>query len=231
MNIDTLKRDLKNLFSENKIKTIIENLKEVLIRDSDLHSEFLQICRRYNEVYDRKMAALIEDTTANLELNKVGESILYLIDKMTQEDIKSVSKLSHQEITNPILLITNDPAKGQKLKAFLHQLNFTIVDIFTSAEDLENKTYDLAIIDNRHLAYCPNAKVLSEMEASKKQAIEERIKLMEQLIRDTSLFMIHFGEYFFWITDHRERIHAANSQFSLYGRTKEMLEFINTYRV
>lgn len=231
MKINTFKKNLTNLFSENKIKAVLKILKKELNENTDSYMEYIQIRRRYNALSDQQMAALIADEAAMTELNKIGAAILQFIQKMKAEDLKNNMVASLSQIANPILLITNDAQKLSSLKNFMEQLNFSSVKVTHSSDIPEEGSYDLVIIDNRHFPACPNEKILSQMAPEPQKEIRQSLELMDKLIRNTSLFIIHFGEYLYWINQHRERIHAANSQFSLYARTKEMLDFINTYRV
>ncbi|MEL6626943.1 MAG: hypothetical protein AAFS00_18480 [Bacteroidota bacterium] len=42
-------------------------------------------------------------------------------------------------------------------------------------------------------------------------------------------FILHFGDILYWINQTRDRVHPANSKFSLYARTMDALDFICTF--
>ncbi|MEL7196476.1 MAG: hypothetical protein AAFY70_15075 [Bacteroidota bacterium] len=44
-------------------------------------------------------------------------------------------------------------------------------------------------------------------------------------------FILHFGDILYWINQTRDRVHPANSKFSLYARTMDALDFICAFQV
>lgn len=231
MKLEELKKQLQAHFSNNRIKSVLDLMEENLSIESDIYDDFLLIRQRYNHYQDEKMAEVVEYSQGDVFLNKITKSILHLIRKLAPSDLSVKKNKILNEIKNPILLISSPDLTIPSLEDFMISLNFTNVTIKDSIALEERNQFDLIILDNRHLPSCFRKDDFDKLEENLKSRVESRIKLMEAIIHETPLFMIHFGEQLFWINSFRKRIHAANSQFSLFARTKEMLDFINTYRV
>lgn len=54
---------------------------------------------------------------------------------------------------------------------------------------------------------------------------------MQSVVDRSKVFLIHYGNYLNWVNEHRDRVNAANSKFTLYARIYEVLSFIQTYRI
>lgn len=232
MDIGQFKRELGALYAENKVKSVFGLLKEKLSQASEKYITFLAISQRFNQLQDERMAGMIDYQAANMTANNIGLNLLHFIRTLTAADIQSVPKKVHQELPNELLLLTENEYP-EKIANFFKQLNIPNVTVRKTnlLETLDVSKYDIVIFDNRDLAVCFNQQALKTMSLEAKTMIEDRIAKMEFLIQHSVKFMIHYGNQLFWINGHRERVQAANSQFSLYARTKEVIEFINTYRV
>lgn len=231
MEINSFKTELQQLFSRNKIKTILEKLKVVMNTGVTTYADFLLLCRRFNDIADRKMAGTMSEDNYSIEMNQLSNAILHFIGNLSTGDLKDEYNATYTEVSNPVLVVTTTKSRALEMETFMKQLNFTNSEV---THDLSGVTYgkfDLVIFDNRDLPACPNEQILENLPVPEKDIMIKRLQSMNKFILETSLFIIHFGEYFFWVNKHRQRVHAANSRFSLFARTKEMLDFINTYRV
>ncbi len=232
MELKSLKEKLQDLFESNKIKSSLSLLKQELSRESEKYSIFLSIGRRFNQVQDQKMANTIDFNNANIELNKIGESLLNFIGTLKEVDLESENQFIHKEVSNHIAVFTEYEAL-EKVEDFFNQLNFRNISVFrvNDFENVKDDEFDLIIFDNRDLPPCFSEKKLDELNKDVQQQISNRIQKMNILIKESSKFLIHYGDFLYWINFNRERVQAANSKFSLYARTKEVIEFINTYRI
>lgn len=232
MDIGIFKRELEDLYAGNKVKSIFGLLKDKLGRTSEKYPAFLAISQRFNQLQDERMSGRIDYQTANITANNIGLSLLHFIRTLTKVDIQTVPKMVHQELPNQLLILTENE-QPEKIADFFKQLNLPNITVHKTSllETLEFNKYDVIIFDNRDLVVCFNQQVLNGVLPAAKTIIEDRINKMEFLIQHSTKFIVHYGNQLFWINGHRERVQAANSQFSLYARTKEVIEFINTYRV
>ena len=164
--------------------------------------------------------------------NKLGNALLGFIQELTEADVRQQETAKKQGIKNPILVLTATVEAQTYLSAFFQETNFTNVVVQLQANaPTAIIGYDLVIFDNRDLAECPKSFLLNKLALPEQTAILERIALMDTLKANTTCLFIHFGEFLYWVSENRERVHAANSKFSLFARSKEMIDFINTYRV
>ena len=61
--------------------------------------------------------------------------------------------------------------------------------------------------------------------------IEDRVQLMNYAKKQASKMILHYGGYLNWIDHNRDTAQSANSRFSLYARTKEIIDFVSAYRI
>lgn len=114
------------------------------------------------------------------------------------------------------------------MQYFFKQLNFTnvavyLIDVFESTEYAK---YDLVVFDNRDLPFESD-----KLEKPAKAKIKQRTAKMDVVVKASSKFIIHYGNRLNWVNDNRDRVQAANFQFSLYARIKEMLDFMDAYLI
>lgn len=232
MELKILKEKIQDLFEANKIKRSLSLLKQELSRESEKYSDYISIRRRFNEVQDDKMADTIDFSTANTALNKIGQALLNFINTLEEVDLETKKQFLHQEISNSILVFT-EYESPEKLKDFFNQLNFKDVSVYRTIdfEEVRYNEFDLIIFDNRDLPTCYSKKDVEKLDPEIQKQIHDRIAQMDLIIKESSKFLIHYGNILYWINSNRERVQAANSKFSLYARTKEVIEFINTYRI
>ena len=229
MKIEELKNTLKELFANNRIKQVLNLLKQELDDNSEYYDSFLMNCNRFNAIQEQLMINVISHENANVDKAKINSAILQIINSLQQIDLKQNNKLSHKEVSNPILVVTSSNSNFDIIKDFFLQLNFVNISVQSFEQINNTNEFDLIILDNRGLPACPNHSVLEKFQ--EKEVYEFRIQKMNEFIKNTTKFFIYWGEYLFWVNENRERVHAANSKFALYARIKEMLDFINTFKV
>lgn len=231
MHIQSFKEKLQDLLAENRLALVLRTLKKEIKLDSDLYSEFIQVKYRYNSIQDDLRAGVVTYENSKIQEAQIVSSISRFIQKLTTDDLKELTKTSENGIENPILIIAT-PDKIKELTDFFRKLQFAN---FTVTGTLPNKEFllgfDLIIFDNTDLKSSFKEIDLEKFQPTEKNKIKERETQMLQVIQDTPRFLLHFGEHSYIVSNHRDRIHAANSLFALYARTKEVLDFINAYRV
>lgn len=230
MEVSKLQKKLHDLYEDNKIKNVFSTLKSELDAEGERISIFRNLRRRYNAIAEQKMADTIERGAFNREMNQVGGALLAFIDSLKASDLGSKVEPSHAEITNQILVFTKEQ-EIENVSEFFRQLNFVNVEVRQNGEKVELSEFDLIVFDNTDLPVCYSPKSLAELPEAGKKLVQKRIQDMEVIVDNSSKLMIHFGNILFWVNAHRDRVQAANSKFSLYARTKEVIDFINTYRV
>lgn len=237
MKLKELKVQLEDLYEENKIKDLFFLLKKELSRSEANYTNFISIKRSYQVIQDRKMADIVDFETANIETNKILKRLLIFINKLSVNDLQTDGKqanteVSHYEVSNKILVLTTE-AEMAAVQDFFNSLNFTNITVkpVTAVHSMSMfDTFDLIVFDNRDLKPCFKEVHLKEMSIENRLRILDRVEKLNSVIKETTKFIIHYGEQLYWINSNRGRVQAANSKFSLYARTKEVIEFVNTYR-
>lgn len=231
MEILELKEKLQDQLSGNELRKVLDTLKEILKSGTDTHNNFILLRRRFNDMMDKRQTNTISFDNEQIESNKIAIALLDCIQLLEQKDLKSTSVSGHKDINAPLLVLT-DKEYLQSITDLFKSLRLTNTSVLSFNEDnIQYEGYDLIIFNNTDLPFCPSADALNKMELTLKQKIDNRTALMKHVLDNTPRFLIHFGDLLFWLNNHRDRIHAANSKFSLYARIKEMLDYIDTYRV
>lgn len=223
------KENLLNLIAKNEVKKVLQILSDSINKESDRYNDFVKISARYNGLLDLKMINTIDFSQFILETNKINDTILWFIDKLSSDEIYESKDSSAEYIDNPILIVFS--SEDYRIDEILKETDLSNITAISIDEQIPDEKFDLIIFDNRDLKTCYNEKALEAFSPKEQHLISNRIALMNKYLENTSNFIIHFGEILYWVNNNRERVHAANSKFSLYARTKEMLAFINSYRV
>lgn len=232
MTITKRKKNWQQRYANNELKALIRDLGAALLPDGKAYSIYLNLARQFNEIQDELMAGTLSFAEAKQEKSKVGKLLLSFIGDLTGAEIGQVQAVKRTEVDNPILVLTPKAEAQTYLRTFFQETDFANVTVQLQRDAPDSVDgYDLVIFDNRDLAECPKFFLLDKLTATEKAAILERIALMDILKADTTCFFIHFGAFLYWVSENREQAHAANSKFSLFARCKEMIEFIDTYRV
>lgn len=232
MEIQQFKTKLLDLFEQNRLKKVFSLLKAALSREGSAYLHFAPLARRFNDLLDQQMAHTLSREAENVEFNKISTSLLQFIQQLKATDFEQQYTSVHTEISNPIVIFTPQPAIAA-VQSFFDQLQFSKAFVLpnTTTTWSQEQEPDVVVFDNRDLPQCFTQKTLTSLPSEDQQKIEQRIQQMELLLATTSKFLVHYGNHLYWINDHRDRVQSANSQFSLYARTKEVMEFINTYRI
>ncbi len=231
MELEKLTEQLFGLYQNTKYKQVFATLKRELNIKTKKMITFSLLQNRFNGNSDEQMAGTISRKKANRIRNEIGVDLLSFIQSLDPTDIGSEIAYPHVEITNPILIFTKKK-EVENVNEFFLQLNFINVEVKPlTSEDYLLDDFDLIIFDNQDLPVCRNESQLDNFDAKVQKLITDRIEQMESILQQSSKFLIHFGDILFWINKNRNRVQAANSKFSLHARTKEVIDFINTYRV
>ena len=231
MTAATRKKEWLQLYAKSEMKPLFEEMLETVKEESDKYYDLVGLSQRYNEVNNVKNSGRISFEAAEIATNKIGSALREFIREIEVADFKEGTIEKTELITNPILVLTTNTTEQKYLAAFFKETDFANVQVHLMDDPPAILGYDLLIFDNRDLAECPKDFLLGKLKDTEQALILERIAFMDTMKAKTTCFFIHFGEFLYWVKDNRELFHAANSKFSLFARTKEMLSFINTYRV
>lgn len=236
MNLQAFKDQLRELVEENKLKEAFEVFKAgANMADSVKKNAFTNLRRQYNEL---SLAFMVNGSigwdTYTQQMSKISSGFLQLVDLIEAEELGAPTAAAHAPIANPLLLVGHSPESEQRIRELYLALHFTEVQVVSTGlmeQKMNLDPYDLLVFDNTDLPVCRNEHQLDQLSQAQQQLIRDRIAVMQAVIDHSSKFIVHYGDILFWVNQHRNRVHAGNSPFALYARTREVLEFINTYRV
>lgn len=233
MEIAAIKANVQDLFVANRLKELFSLLKAKLAPDQKSYHQFLMLKKRYNSYLDRKMAGSISLADGEVLENTISEQLLAFVKSLSDEDLKVQTQFQHEVIDHSLIVFSQTNEKDELVK-FFRQLNFNQVQVIDQLPSNLKEAWEkvmFVIFDNRDLGVCANPNMLKSLPEAQQKMIQERISIMDQVVEQSTKFLVHYGDFLFWINNNRDRVHPANSQFALYARIKEMIGFISTYRV
>lgn len=241
----SLEQQIRNFLIEGTTLEAIQFFNQIPDLSSSKKKELLQL-----EVRTKKNDSLFIRGLSTLEQSRVEETkiVKTLIELIDQEplDLSSIA-FSEEGITERILLISRTQKENEEEYELLKKFKFrNVVPVVAASYDqLEVKLnqYEKAVLltdetqkpvitiwDNRDLKACPEEDNLKDIGSKHVNKIHERIHFLQDCIdNQLSEYYMHYGEPFFFVTQHRGLIYSSNSRFSLIGRLKEMLEYIKAY--
>ncbi len=231
MKVQEFQQALFDLIESSRLERALKELKENLRTDIELWVYSLSLSREYNKLLDRYYSGLLSYSEMSISETRITEALIRLIGKISVGDLKDTPMVHPpQGIANPILVVSRNEEKDE-LSDFFQKLGFSSVSF--GAGDLlkDQEDVDLVIFDNRDLQDCRTKDDLTKIPVEERQKIEQREEMMQSLIEKTPRLLLHYGGQSYIVSKNRNRVYAANSSFSLYARTKEIIDFINAYRV
>lgn len=134
------------------------------------------------------------------------------------------------QIHMPILAITYADRLVKEWEDFFEKFSFFSVMACTWEKRPGFHPFRIILFDNTDLMGEREAEE-SFLKMDQRKKRQERELQMEYCLRDSSSYLLHYGNYLSWLEGYRARAHAANSKFALYARLKELVDFIKAYEV
>ena len=221
--LEQLQLDLKDLLTDN-IQSCIKELKRLLSPKSMAYDDLILVQTRYNELSKKEHQAIIHEENVKIDKNQIITALLAFINRLTNEDLKVEAFQAHS-IETIILVVTNDEAMMRKFFStyFFKNVHFTTSNTIDLPDACE-----LIVFDNKIMG----GDLYNEKdEINLSEEVQQHLGLLRTYLSQTSLNIVYYGNNLDLVTKYRDRIHAANSQFALYARIKEMIEFMRYYKL
>lgn len=87
-----MKRPLREALAKGKTKQVITELLVLTIHYTDLHNQVIQLSTRFDEYEKQKLGKIETHSELGIELNKINNTALAIIDKLEEKTHLSVSK-------------------------------------------------------------------------------------------------------------------------------------------
>ncbi|MCU0445275.1 MAG: hypothetical protein MUE85_10190 [Microscillaceae bacterium] len=238
MTISNIQNELKTIIANDKIEQYFEFCHNILGKSTQIYNSLIALQGQFYDLKNQKKDQIITNEEANIRKNRLRLSLLSLIGEISISDLENsdislqdIEDLKRQTIShNPtILVICPSEDEIEEVKYLFDCLKFDKTEVRYLNKFVPVQQYDLIIFDNRDLPYCPQETNLDKL--SEKMLVEQRVNLMNKYIDKGFRPIVHWGEILYWVNYHREKVHAANSKFSLFARIKEVLDFMAVYHL
>lgn len=122
-----------------------------------------------------------------------------------------------------ILIVSKNETDRDNLKTFLSRMPFHLTERdFAVGKLVPTDDYHFAIFDAMSLPRInPNTELSAEDAA--------HLQLLRDYLAKPVKYIVYYGEFLHDLD--RERCPSANSKFTLFARIRELIEFINAYRL
>jgi len=219
---------LNELIGRNEIQKTIEVLDNSLNRQSENYTTFLLIKSGYYQLKRETIQGIIDEPIRLQQNAKTRKALLDLSQILEETDIDPYKAVN---FALPILIITSDKNNAAEIDTKFKRMGFADYTISTEIDNEKLKDVSIVVFDNRHLPICPK-NAFENLPIEKKETVNQTIQQMDTVFSNSTAYIIHWGEYLFWLEGNkRERCQAANSQFTLFARIKEMKDFIDMVMV
>ena len=218
---------IHQLLQKGQLALAFQLLQHLL--ESNTHQKALSALKtEYNQLQDEHLKELIEWEAYVERRQGIINELTQLSRHFQLTDTGELG--SWGKHVTPILAITFDPKEIEKLEDFFAKFAFTQVDVRTWNENPGFDNYKIIVFDNTDLMDEQEAE-RSNLRISQENKRSDRIIQMDYCVSRSACFILHYGNQFSWVNENRARAHAANSKFALYARLKELVDFIEAYRV
>lgn len=205
---------LKSLVSDN-LGEALQILGKVFVNNLDAFNTVVIYTARLKKLNAEKMKGALSAEQENLELSKLFDAVLALIDQITPEEAAAYEL--ENAVFKRILVVCKSAGREEYMRRLFPEQYFKGVEYDVSekprAAASVNK-FDLVIFDNDPFG-----------------DPEDRQTLLRYYLDNTDPYLLYFGTPLKFLNEkpYSEKAYFANSIFSLHGRLREMIEFLKYY--
>jgi len=195
------KTHLLELISDVQTEKALDILDRMLVHGK-LYADLVQYKSRYREIRAAENRGIIEPSTALFEKTKFNSGL-----------ISFISDLDERELLNQILLVSPDSEAHEKLAEKFKSYFPNTAENFSGK--LEKGDFAFVVCNDFFTA---------------KEKQEDFDKLIQDYI-DAGYFLVCATEnnQKAIVGANRKQIHGANSQFALFARVREMIDFVRYF--
>lgn len=200
-------------------KTLVQSTGEVLQELQDIFGEndeafdkVILLATTFNRIEEANEAGTIPDHEYALQLNKLNQSILKLIDKITEEEALAY-ELSNA-VFQRILVVCKSPEREPFMRNLFPKQYYKNVEYDISVAPRPAASvnqFDLVIFDNFPF-----------------EGRDAPYELLRYYLDNTAPYLLYFGEPLNWLYNqpYAEKTYFSSSIFSLHPRIQEMILFL-----
>jgi hypothetical protein len=204
---------LKSLVSDN-LGEALQILGKVFANNRDAFNTVVIYTARLKKLNAEKYKGALSTENENIELSKLFDAVLALIDQITPEEAAAYEL--ENAVFKRILVVCKSAGREEYMRRLFPEQYFKGVEYDVSekprAAESVNR-FDLVIFDNY-----PHG------------APDDPHDLLKYYLEQTQPYLLYFGsQQLNLLREYPEKAYFANSIFSLHGRLREMIEFLKYY--
>jgi hypothetical protein len=213
-----LKQQLKIQLTENTGE-VLQQLTLIFQNDTESHNEVIVLTNNYNRLLRERRLDLISYETLNREVSKINNSLLQLIDTITEKEAQAFEV--QNAIFQRILVISLNEDRKAFFETLLPDQFYKEVDYQyynRIPADLDINYYQLIIFD---------AKPIDKMGVESKE-YKKYSSLYLEYLENAKPYLLYFGRAKLPDSNShgKEKAYFANSVFSIHSRIQEMIAYL-----
>lgn len=187
---------------------------------------------KLNRVQRMEQEGLVTKEEFDVDVNKSTSTALTIINQLSEQDLIDNWSLKVAR-EDAILVYCFDEIDRETLEEVYDEYVFKGVH-YAYADELQRipspkedgTDWRVVVFSMAHIKDdIRNERELRDLDMVSRYN-QERFKLLERIIEETDYYIVYHGNEFYRLKEWRNRVHAANSPFSLLARTEEMLDFL-----
>lgn len=203
---------LKSLVSDN-LGEALQILGKVFANNKDAFNSVVMLTAKLKMVNAGKLKGTLSAGEENLELSKLFDAVLTLIDQVSPEEAAAYEL--ENAVFKRILVVCKSAGREEYMRRLFPEQYFKGVEYDVSekprAAESVNR-FDLVVFDNNPPG-----------------AADDPHELLRYYLEQTRPYLLYFGPQLNILWQYPEKAYFANSIFSLHGRLREMIEFLKYY--
>lgn len=204
---------LKSLVSDN-LGEALQILGKVFANNRDAFNAVVIYTARLKKLNAEKMKGALSAENENIELSKLFDAVLALIDQITPEEAAAYEL--ENAVFKRILVVCKSAGREEYMRRLFPEQYFKGVEYDVSEKPRAAASvnrFDLVVFDNY-----PHG------------TPDDPHELLKYYLEQTQPYLLYFGsQQLNLLRDYPEKAYFANSIFSLHGRLREMIEFLKYY--
>ena len=204
-----LKNQLKKEFLTTDTKLMLQKLLRVFASNPNQHNSAFLLLKRLEKLNTKELRGTLSTEYGELASNKIEESILELIDTITDET--ALAYELENSIFQRMLIVCRTMEREAYMKnifpgKFYKEIQVVVGQDKPPLEEVNG--FDLVIYDNF---------------ADQEDPAQELLKFY---LTQTEPYILYFGPPLPLLRQFPEKVYFANSVFSIHARVREMIEYL-----
>lgn len=211
--------------SSIKQRIPVDTLEVLRILDGHLKSdvsnyaELINLTAQHSEIHRSFNLGILGIDEKMKFLSRIWKALIELVDRIEDEDV-SISK------SFKLLVISKDEPDRQYMQQYFDALPIT-AHVISTTSYFPPCNYSLVCFDAHSIGMVRNQGEYDKLTEEQKT----HLSLLMEYLEKAPKWLVYYGEQNYLINNFRETTNAANNKFSLYARIKEMMDFMENFKV